>query len=336
MKDLDVDVFKRGFSLAEAKKIGVRAWSTRLFLLQAAVDVYLTKLREHDEASSDRLSSTILPTSQLTSAVMTSQRYPTLKIASHPSRAAATAPSDVFVVGVGELWEHLLHPGGPADHFDHLVLLCRSTPQTLGIKLPQTRFSGRLGWHRVMYDLGGSHWLRDPHLRWQTWRYGQIEDRRSNLPDYDVPVDEYQDQNAFSDWVGEDFDLELDDPESGKTACDALAGRKVEDLIEAGRCVASLTPNITALSLTSYFHQVLPSLCSPSTLRCLVIGPKDRYWEDTVPHTPKICEFRNLTRLRLVGAINGTEAAMIAQPLAPRRLQKVEWEVPSKHLDTWR
>lgn len=322
MYDIDVEPLQRGYSV-RGKSIGVRAWAARLCLLQAAVDIYLIKMRYVEDVRHYTVSSWYERDyeaqrrwTQLQCKTATCTHYPRLEVLHDSSTSPLPEHINHFNVTQGQLWQHLLRRGGAADHFDHLVRLTRSTPQSLGM-VP----AGGDEWRRVKLALGGPY----SHADADTLPTSGAEDgnppRQSDLHD-----SESEDGDTFPSWVDDESDLESAPPRGWRAAPHPLDGQRVEDLLHACRSVLRLTTNLKTLSLTSYLHRALPYISDPKQLGCCVIGPRARYWDDVLPFEGPL-RLDSLARLRVVGMMSQGDAAKVTElPL----LQKVEWVLPVK------
>lgn len=162
---LDVKPVRRGWS-ESGRKIGIRAWASRLWSVQAALDLYLAEMRKIEDERKygieawDSEGDAGAGSSDLAEPCQegTCGHYPTLSIKKHKTSNATNDPpstaqgdNELFSLSEDQLWDHLARPGGPADHFGHLLLLTRCT--RLGLKM------GNVEWTRLRNDLGGPHWL---------------------------------------------------------------------------------------------------------------------------------------------------------------------------------
>lgn len=293
MKDLDVDPEKMRYSQS-GRAIGLRSWCARIFLLKAALDLYLMEVqRVYDERGGVVPKSWWIfqrtPTACRTS---TCGHYPSLGVLHVPiTSATALRYPNTRLVTVSQLWQYLEEPGGPIDHFDSVVLLTRSTRS--GLNLTER------DWPAVFLQLGGPH-----------------ADR------YDYEWREAMEKDGGEDYTPQALPLDGEELEGASGPTTAGPSHKVEDLLDLARSVLELTAQVSNLSLTSYLHRALPAVPSPLSLRSLSIGPYSS-WSFPVFRSLGMERLKNMLRLRIVGRISDNDANVLCHELPA--LKELEW-----------
>lgn len=311
---LDVEPWRRGYSFTELK-IGLRAWASRLILLQAMLDLYLVEMRRIEDTKGYEVVSWRVaepggrPISQLPAECKSGlcnhypeldpfpwnwEQFPTLPLEKRERRCIITG---------AQLWDHLSRPGGPADHFDHLLLLTRSMPEALNMTPRE--------WHLVRSDLAGPHYTMFTNEEWLDM-HGTDEDLEEFYSRYDDCDEE--------DW--EEPKSEASDEEEWAYKNFASTADRVEELLEIGGSILSRLPNLSNVSVTSFFHRALPSLKHPERVQNLSIGPKSRHWNDVFPDN-LVDKLPNVKELRICGLISSKDATQIAWGFP--RLETLLW-----------
>lgn len=165
---IDVELRRRGYS-ETGRRIGLRAWAARLFMLQGCLDMYLMEMRRReDERGSDAV------TWQRLEEMESTNRYPEVpsdceygRCGHYPQlhyRGASWGHRDAvegegetsnlqnncYIITTEELWQHIARSDGPVNHFDHVLLYANSTRQGLEV-------GTQWKWKRVKAKLAGPH-----------------------------------------------------------------------------------------------------------------------------------------------------------------------------------
>lgn len=326
-KDLDVNPRRRRYGIS-GNKIGLPAWTARLYLLQAALDLYLMEMRNVE----DREGFDVTPwrTSEKATPRQAAGRtrsptlgaYPASKIL--PSRASSaasnnepdggTGDSNTLVLTIQQLWQHIQRRDGPANHFDSAVLLTRCSRNSPNFD--------ETSWSKMRIDLCGPH---TAHFSEAEWLHVT---KKAGLKGQVSHNDEAEDDSAA--WFGEDvysksFYAEQDpniDPLD-------LPSAGVPEFLETARTVLFSASQATNVSLSGYFARALPALRRMEALRSLNIGPTPGWWED-VGMKPEVVRRlkKNLFKLRVVGKMHSDDAAQICHKLTA--LEEVEWVWPDR------
>lgn len=327
-KGLDVEPWRKAYSKS-GLHIGIRAWTSRLFLLVAALDVYILRMREVEDACNydhPSVSQWLRLWPQECIKNTCSHEYPRYQVLFEPSRLPTEIASNdghqVFTVTEAQLWEHLERRRGPADNFDHATIFTSST--RLGLDI------GEEQWKRVRDELQGpgapqvytdTHWRQlmgyDPYQELDCV-YDPLEKLPSGRSRYEEASQEEKEagrQRAASP---------SPDKSEGRPKGRPVQNRanRAEDLLAMAHYIFSLLSQVTNVSVTGLFFRALPALQAQS-VRSLIIGPRARYWDDVLP--PDVTSCKNLVRLRIVGMMSSSDATKIVQQL--RHLKHLEWEV---------
>lgn len=251
-EELDVNPRRRGWSHQQGsdRRIGIRAWASRLWQAQAALDLYLAEMRRMEDASGCAVP-------QQSAAVSKNCRqgicghYPALKLQERKRQKRLKMPAQSSKAGVQykclsltreELWSQAAKQ---ADHFDHLLLFLRSRPSRLDM--------GEHEWLQLKEELGGPHW---PFLEGERG----LEEAKEDLRIWSDKEDRQE-----HDSTGAAFEPEID---------------KAEDLLKVSREVIGLTHRFANLSLTGFLYHALDAVTPAHPLRQLSIGPIASWWDD--------------------------------------------------------
>lgn len=280
LQDIDVEPWRRRFSWS-GSNIGVREWTARLFQVQAAFDLYLMEMRRVEDEHNSKLAIKALAAETAQSEENAGEgssptdgpssdddadnlsedepRYPSLEIlldASTPPPPREERPADYdeewnYYLTGAQIWQHLTRQGGLADNFDHLLLLTRSSRQTLQM--------GQKEWRRVRLDLGGRMSCRFEDAECQYFRRQEKkanDEEEEDEEDSAAYDDDYyespsEDEDTFPGWVEDDDSVYEHQP--GRAAFDGPLNT-VEILIDTATSLLSLTPNLVSLCVTSVLY----------------------------------------------------------------------------------
>lgn len=360
LEDLDVKAIRRGWS-ESGRKIGIRAWASRLWSVQAALDLYLVEMKKKEEAGNYDVQAWDKegePESSLTDLdekckESTCGHYPALSIKKHKTSSISNEPQPASEQGVQQLrlteqqlWNHLARRGGPADHFNHLLHLTRCT--RLGLQM------GGVEWVRLRNDLGGPHWLAFRN-----------EDYRAMMKEKGIPrgEDDIRDDEASVRTFSEDSNEEYWD-DRGEEAPAEAGGDHAEELLRIAREILAATTRVTNVSLTGFFHRSLGAVQGSEQVPSLSLGPIPRWWQHVLsPLSPgnstegktgcdsdsdsdaesedsyakaRLCavsvdgtaKMPSLRRLRVCGEMSSRDAAKIATQMPA--LRTVIWEMTNQ------
>lgn len=289
----------------------MRAWASRLWQAQAALDLYLDEMRRCEDAGS-------YPVTQWSWRASPQWRrgvdekceladcghYPRIRIEPEKTRGtdletvteaeSAEAGSKQLHLSREQLWTHISRKN---DHFDHLLLFLRSRRHELKLD--------KEGWKLLKRDLGGPHW------------------------------------GIFR---GEESNESSDEDDDASRAVASRLGFKMdtaEDLLDSARDVIGLTRQLRSLSLTGFLFRALDGLHTASSLTRLSIGPFARWWEHVLSATDQSSTGRvkaegeggqgrmtRLARLRICGMLSDLDALKIATELSS--LEMVVWEMTDR------
>lgn len=329
---LELEPWRKGYSKS-GLHIGIRAWTSRVFLLVAALDLYILRMRQIEDARnydhSHRERYGRLPNDcwKKVGANTCGHVYPRLQLLLPASRLAtglshSNDGNEVFTVTEPQLWEQLDRNSGPANDFDHYTYYIMST--RLGLDMTEEE------WNRVRDDLHGPgpaqvytdvHWRQfmgyDPYE--DTDRvYDPLEKLNSGRCRYQEASEEEKEagRHRAPSPSSVDFDWRHEG-QAGKRRTD-----RAEDLLAMARHIVSLAPQISNVSVTSLLFRSLSALPA-HTIQSLTIGPRARYWDTVLPCD--LTPLTNLVKLRIVGMMSQDDATKVAHQLP--LLKHVEWEV---------
>lgn len=306
---IDVEPWRRGYSKS-GRKVGLREWAQRLWLVQAALDLYLIEMARVEEARQYRIEPWDKPGDPPHHFALMAQpcalgrcaHYPRLEIKSHRHPGHIPAEEERFYLTRSQIWQHTARSDGPANHFDHLMLLTESSRQPLGMS--------EVEWSRVRSALGGPHvqWLSNEAFK----RMAAAEDVVSASGDHS--------EESGNDYGAPNGSHSNEEDFSAAAPMNPLQGRmqKAEDLLLLAREVLASTTQITNLSLSGFLHRALDSLRGPQLLRSLSLGPGLRWWDHVLPPSSSNSVLDNniqlvgLTRLLICGTMSTQDAAKIA------------------------
>lgn len=331
MRDIDVEPWRQGYGKSE-ERIGSRAWMARLYLLQAALDLYLMEMRRIEDGRTAE-DAEMRPAKRAAGRKNKSQpcksskcgHYPSLMVLDTTPAAAASvqpeADDNCLRLTIPQLWQHLDREGGPADHFDSLVLLTRSSRLSLDL--------GKREWRRVFDRFGGpdSFWVSNAEWQRITGNI-DVDDCMSQASAAEEEEEGYEGEDEEDDIAGSES--EKSDLGSASSIQDgqedvALDGPayKVEDLISLARSILMRTTEASNVSLASYLYRALPALPHPHLLRTVNIGPLPSWWTKEVFPFDFVRPMEGLIKLRVAGRISRLDASRLRRWLPT--LEELEW-----------
>lgn len=279
-KSLDVDL--RGmhnwwFSVSKQK----------LFLVQAALDLYLIAMRRFEKRE-DRSADLASPNASLPGGHDASPDYPALLIVDARDENKTSDMDKACVLTRQQLTQHLARPRGPTDRFDHPLLFARS----------------------------GLDQLSETYRRDNLYRC-QPDDRFMREPE-DL-ADIFESKRGLETPGGASrVSEEVLDPSLPGTAT-------IGALLTLTRSLLAMTPRLENLSLTGFLERAVcgrrPTASLLKSLRCLSIGPPPETSEWYVPLLFEGLE--EIQKLRVCGTmLRGDEVAQISG-----RYSELQWSL---------
>lgn len=285
---LDVNVERAGRGRSFCSDIGP-AWVSRIFELQAALDLYLLEIRsmEDQDPSLLRLAKpgARIPIRCRNGAC---DHYPALVLV-RLREEWPRAPSAAFRVNRARLLRHLSRPGAAADRFDHPVVLARSGFEVDIIRPERRRDS-------VRYE-----------VRSDSWDLDTVHEK----DDFDDFVTLRQDDQDQARWPWPDW------PHG------PLRTATLGSTLQLARSVLSSLTNLDNLSLTGYLvRAVAHSQSISGSLRRLTIGPAPPCWRAPL----SLDNLDGIRELRICGATLTAEG--IEQIIRQmKHMRVVEWSI---------
>lgn len=292
---LDVDLERPGLGHYWSYDAG-KAWIPRVFEVQAALDLYLLKLRslENEDPALVRLAQ---PGARIPAPCRTGScsHYPALVITGlpPPRHGWRSFPLGAFMVHRGEILRHLARSGAITDRFDHPITLARS-----GFDVSVFRPS----WERVEPDVRYE-------LRSESWDLEGVHEQY----DFADLATLRESDRLVAGWTSPDR------PFAGPLSTATLGST-----LQLARSVLAFLTNLNNLSLTGYLEAALArSALASSSLRRLTLGPCPPSW---LAATANVQELSGLVELRICGAMLDPSAIeLITTEMGHLRL--FEWSI---------
>lgn len=277
------------------------AWLSRVFGVQAALDLYLKALRRMEEKD-DELCRLQEQGARLPIQCQSGpcEHYPTFIIAD-PSlrRCGVRLSKNTYVVSREDILRHLARPGSTTDRFDHPVVLSRS-----GFDV------------EVFRPVGYGH---------ASYRFGQSIPARYEVRSEYLDVEDFHERymalglgmpHGDDEWHARWGNAE------GLLA-GPLSTATVGSTLKLTRSLLKSLTQVENLSLTGFVEQAITrGQGVSSSLSCLTLGPPPPCWSTP----PQLEGLENLTELRVCGATL-TKGAIERTTREMDQLRLFEWDM---------
>lgn len=299
-KTLGLKLVQRG--RREQRAIGL------VFAAQAALDLYLEKIRLLEVQKPELIELAKKPRAPLQCRNGSCDHYPSLQLKDMPSSAGITSsgdrsqqptsPHNAIVLRYAGILEHMARPGAPTDRFDHPLIFERSGVQVIvnnpARKGPQTYYPSQ-----ASYQIGNATWSRRQHgtFRWPA---------SATSPDAA--------KQFLSTGTGTS--------RRGNASSGAAATSTIDCVVEVALDVLNHTTKLENLSLTGYLPAVISSWQerTVSSLRRCSVGPTMPGWDPRLGF-PRL---KTIEELRLCGVeLTEAEARTVAQLSRLKKLDLV-------------
>lgn len=281
---LGIDLVKQGFGVTMAHQI------ESIFEVQAALDLYLCKLKRIDEADRRKGLS-----SHLQCGARQCKHYPPLFVTANTTRPLSfPAPNRAVLLYRTQLIRHLARRGACTDRFDHPLILSRSGFE-FDVSLTMESMNERPPERGDRYTARSQNWAMDSLERY-SW--------------YEVTVLKEEDQAATDSGVSK--------PLNPAVINTATLGA----ILRLARAVLKLTASVKTVSLTGFLQHAFGVDCQVPSLRRLSLGPSMPYWNAN----PAVTGLSHLEELRISGAaLNKLGTRIMRSEMS--RLRRLEWDL---------
>lgn len=265
-------------------------WVARVFEVQAALDLYLIKIRSLEDAKPQLLRQA--QAGGWASAACRKGKctcYPPLYITEKSASSIEDAPRGAFKLLRADLLQHLNRPTATTNRFDHPLILARANYEIYITEPP-----GK-GYENYSEDQGAEYEVYST-----TWAYPRNHEMH-DCSDLDFL------NKHYSNWGHGDDESER--------FLDVTLAR----CLWYARFLPRLTTNLENLSLTGWLERALDWSDFKPKIRCLSVGPPPPGWMNAL-HLDELWKVR---KLRVCGV--GLVEEEIERIKEMDRLEEVEW-----------